>query len=265
LNTASFVPVHMTLCGKGGVGKSVIARMLTEYLIDRGGAPLAFDSDPVNASFAAVEAFDVKRVDLIDADQKINPRRFDKMVLDILESGRPSVIDTGASSFVALMNYMRELGLAETFRGEGHELFLHVPIAGGPSMPFTIENFGDVCSAFGNHAGVVVWLNHFWERIELGGKPFDEWQIRRQHRDVIRAIVEIQRMSSDTSAQDFTALLKSNRSFAEAAGPDSPFHLLSRSRLRRIRQILFDGMDSAFAAVDAGRTVAVEADTEVSG
>ena len=263
MNTASPIPVHMTLCGKGGVGKSVIARILNEYLIDRGAAPLAFDSDPVNASFAAVEAFDVTRVQLIDADQKINPRHFDEMVLDILKAGRPAVIDTGASSFVALMNYMRELGLAETFRAEGHELFLHVPIAGGPSMPFTVENFGDVCSAFGSHAGVVVWLNHFWERIELSGKPFDEWQIRRQHRNVIRAVVEIQRMSSDTSAQDFTALLKSNRSFADAVGPDSPFHLLSRSRLWRIRQILFDGMDAAFADFDAGGVI-TDADAEVN-
>ncbi len=86
---SSKTPVHMTLCGKGGVGKSVIARMLTEYLTDRFEPPLAFDTDPVNASFAAVEAFGVRRVDLIDDDQKIDASRFDEMILAIVEAGVP--------------------------------------------------------------------------------------------------------------------------------------------------------------------------------
>ena len=245
------IPVHMTLCGKGGVGKSVVARLLTEYLQDRYGQPLAFDTDPVNASFAAVEAFGVRQIDLIDEDQQINARRFDKMVIDILENARPVVIDTGASSFVALMNYMRELNLAEAFREEGYELFLHLPIAGGPSMSHTIENFDDVCGSYGESAGIVVWLNHFWERIEMGGKGFGDWDVYRRRRHLIRAIIEIQRMSSDTSAEDFASLLKSNLSFAEALSPDSRFHLLTRSRLKSIRQTLYDCMDGAFAGIDA--------------
>ncbi len=248
MNTASLIPVHMTLCGKGGVGKSVIARILNEYLIDQGATPLAFDSDPVNASFAAVKAFDVKRIDLIDEDNKINSRRFDEMVIGIVESGRPAVIDTGASSYIALLNYMRELDLAATFRDEGHELFLHVLIAGGPSLPFTIEILDDVCTSFGGRAGIMVWLNHFWERIDISGKPFLDWQVYRENEQAIQAVLEIQRMASDTSAEDFIQLLKTNRSFAEAVAPESVFNILTRARLRRIREMLFASMDAALGA-----------------
>jgi len=248
---SSKIPVHMTLCGKGGVGKSVIARMLTEYLTDRFEAPLAFDTDPVNASFAAVEAFDVRRVDLIDDDQKIDASRFDEVVLEIVEAGRPVVIDTGASSYVALLNYMRELRLAQTFREEGFELFLHLPIAGGPSMAFTIENLRRVCD---NHAGttsIVVWLNHYWEKIQKrDGADFSEWQVAQEYKHAIKAFLSIQRMSSDTSAADFSALLKANITFAEALATDKRFHLLSRSRLRRIRETMFQCMDDAFEAID---------------
>ena len=53
---------HMLLSGKGGVGKSVVARLLAEFLTDQGDAPLAFDVDPVNASFAAVPAFKAKSI-----------------------------------------------------------------------------------------------------------------------------------------------------------------------------------------------------------
>ena len=245
MTTSSLIPVHMTLCGKGGVGKSVAARLLTEYLAERGEPPLAFDSDPVNASFAAVKALKVERIELIDADHRINARRFDEMVLRIIEGSRPAVIDTGASSYVALINYMRELDLGAMFRDEGHELFLHVLIAGGPSLPFTVENLSDVCESFGQDAGIVIWLNHFWERIERGGKPFTDWPVYRENERYIRAVLEIQRMASDTSAEDFASLLKTNRSFAEAVAADSSFNILTRSRLRKIRATLFEGMDAA--------------------
>ena len=251
MSSSSLIPVHMTLCGKGGVGKSVVARMLTEYLTDRVGAPLAFDTDPVNASFASVEAFNVSRINLIDEDQKIDASRFDQMILAIVEAGRPSVIDTGASSYVALLNYMHELKLAETFREEGHELFLHLPIAGGPSLAFTIENLSQVCANHGHEAGVIVWLNHYWEKIVAkDGAEFSKWRVFEECKHAIQAIISIQKMSSDTSAADFSSLLKENVTFAEALERDSDFHLLSRSRLRRIRETLFQCMDEAFEPAD---------------
>jgi len=160
--TLSRKSVHMTLCGKGGVGKSVIARLLTEYLTEKGEAPLAFDADPVNASFAAVRAFDVEKVSLIDADQQINPGFFDQLILRIVDSNRSVVLDTGAASYVPLFNYMRELDLAETLNENGFDLFFHVALAGGPALPFTVENLKEVCQNFGQDAGVMVWLNHYW-------------------------------------------------------------------------------------------------------
>jgi len=251
MTSSSLTPVHMTLCGKGGVGKSVIARMLTEYLTDRFELPFAFDTDPVNSSFAAVTAFDVTRVDLIDEDQMINASRFDEMVLSIVEAGRPVVIDTGASSYVALLNYMREVRLAQTLREEGFELNLHLPIAGGPSMAFTLENLQRVCDTHGNTANIVVWLNHYWERIQTKeGIEFTDWPVVQDHLHVIKAVISIQRMSSDTSSADFSALLKENVTFAEALLKDSDFHLLSRSRLRVIRETLFECMDGAFEAAN---------------
>lgn len=246
--TSPPIPVHMTLCGKGGVGKSVTARLLTEYLIDQGQDPMAFDADPVNASFAAVTAFGVERVDLIDADHKVNARLFDEIVLKITQSGRPVVIDTGASSYVPLMNYMRELDLADMLEREGYALYCHALIAGGPSLAFTLENLDDVCRSFGDRAGIVVWLNHFWETIERHGRPFLDWPIYREHAGCIRAVLEIQRMASDTSATDFALLLKDNRSFAEVDVQNSPYNLVTRARLRRIRSTIFDGIDAVFRA-----------------
>ncbi len=254
--TLSRKSVHMTLCGKGGVGKSVIARLLTEYLTEKGEAPLAFDADPVNASFAAVRAFDVEKVSLIDADQQINPGFFDQLILRIVDSNRSVVLDTGAASYVPLFNYMRELDLAETLNENGFDLFFHVALAGGPALPFTVENLKEVCQNFGQDAGVMVWLNHYWEEIERNGKRFTEWPAYRQNAHCIRAVFEINRMASHTSGADFAALLRENKSFKEAVDSHSDFNILMRSRLLKVRRTMFGGMD-AILGVEVPKEVEV--------
>ena len=44
--------VHIVLQGKGGVGKSLAASMLAQYLTKRGESPLCIDTDPINATLA---------------------------------------------------------------------------------------------------------------------------------------------------------------------------------------------------------------------
>src|ERR1700751_4568174 len=103
--------VHLILQGKGGVGKSVIAILLTQYLRNKGLPVTCFDADPVNSSLAAFPGLEVTKVDLIETTEKgrrINPRRFDDLVEQIaLQPGESHVIvDTGSSSFVALVHYV---------------------------------------------------------------------------------------------------------------------------------------------------------------
>ena len=243
--TLSRKSLHMTLCGKGGVGKSVIARLLTEYLPEKDEAPLAFDADPVNASFAAVRDFDVEKVTLIDADQQINPGFFDQLVLRIVDSNRSVVLDTGAASYVPLFNYMRELDIAETLNENGFDLFFHVALAGGPALPFTVENLREVCLNFGQDAGVMVWLNHYWEEITHNDKPFTELPVFKTNQSSINGLLEIERMAADTSAEDFAEFLKRNISFEQALDrTTSPFNIVEQSRLFNIRETIFEGMDA---------------------
>lgn len=240
--------VHVTLCGKGGVGKTVVARLLAEFLIDRGERIMAFDADPLNTSFASVAALDVEKVALFDKNQKVNALRFDALMLKIVERGSSVVIDTGASSYMPLVNWMQEVSLAKILSDEGFDLMIHVVIAGGPALPFTLKNFTEICGAVHEEARVVVWLNHYWEEIERNGRRFHEWPAFVEHRGAVEAVLDIAQMSSDTSAVDFATLLKSNAIFAEALGPDSGFNVFERSRLFNIRKTMFDGMDALLGA-----------------
>lgn len=250
--------IHLTLSGKGGVGKSVVARLVAEFLEDQGDPPRCFDADPVNASFAAVPAFDARKVELLNADQKIDSSRFDAMVEDILAAERSVVIDSGAASYLALIAYLEENDIIDLFKSHGFQVYLHTVITGGAAVTFTTQNFTDVAERFGEQASVVVWLNHFWEIVERDGKPFTEWRAYLANQDRVGAVIEIPKMSSDTMAADFSAMLKANLSMAEASDPHSSFRIMQRSRLFKIRKAMFEAM-TVMAPQTSARKKASEA------
>ena len=82
--------VHIVLQGKGGVGKSLAASMLAQYLTKRGESPLCIDTDPINATLAGFQSLNVSKVELLE-NGDINPRKFDAMMemtkIDIGDDG----------------------------------------------------------------------------------------------------------------------------------------------------------------------------------
>ena len=57
--------VHFSLQGKGGIGKSLICRLLAEY--EPGIS--CFDADPVNTTLSFCKGIDCQRLTLIDAER----------------------------------------------------------------------------------------------------------------------------------------------------------------------------------------------------
>ena len=49
--------IHLTLQGKGGVGKSLVATVLAQYLREKGKDVRCIDTDPVNRTFAQYRWF----------------------------------------------------------------------------------------------------------------------------------------------------------------------------------------------------------------
>ncbi|HZC24364.1 MAG TPA: P-loop NTPase, partial [Candidatus Binatia bacterium] len=77
---ASHPTVHLVLQGKGGIGKSVVASWLTEFLAARGQRVCAIDADPVNRSLGQYKALGAEKLDLMNQDGLIERSRFDRLV-----------------------------------------------------------------------------------------------------------------------------------------------------------------------------------------
>ena len=58
--------VHFVLQAKGGIGKSFVATLLAQHLINEAGAVRCFDTDQENTTFAHYAALSVRHITLAD-------------------------------------------------------------------------------------------------------------------------------------------------------------------------------------------------------
>jgi len=101
--------IHLTLQGKGGVGKSLVAAVLAQYLKSAGRDVRCIDTDPVNRTFAQYAAIGADRLQLRDEHNRIDQRSFDVLMERFLvEDGATFVVDNGASTFLPLWHYLLE-------------------------------------------------------------------------------------------------------------------------------------------------------------
>src|SRR5215469_16863891 len=85
--------IHLVLQGKGGVGRSVVASWLAEFLVEQGQTVRCLDGDPVNRSFAQFKALDVEKVDLLNQAGVVLRSRYDALLNRFLREEFVFVLD----------------------------------------------------------------------------------------------------------------------------------------------------------------------------
>ena len=238
--------VHLVLQGKGGVGKTFVATMLTQYLF-RHGSVDCVDTDPVNATFAGFKHLGATRLELLE-DDAIQPRRFDSLI-ELADRTKAShvVIDNGASAFVALALYLVENDIPGLLQDMGHRLIVHAVITGGQGFADCAENLRVMVQSFSPAAEFVVWLNPYFGAVKMRGKTFEEMKVYEQCRERIRALVYLPTWSKDTIGRDMGEMLGERLSFDEALA-DGERSVVVRQRLKLARQQLFERLDAAALA-----------------
>src|SRR6516162_1347823 len=79
--------IHMALQGKGGVGKSLISAILSQYLSSKGQDVCGIDVDPVNQTFSEYQGLRVECLNLL-REGSIDQREFDLLDGAIPERSR---------------------------------------------------------------------------------------------------------------------------------------------------------------------------------
>lgn len=234
---------HFILQGRGGVGKTVVAVMLSQYLASKGRAPSNIDTDPVNATFAGYEALQVQRLEIME-DDEINPRSFDRLVELIAAAKGDVIVDNGASSFVPLSHFLITNQVPSLLTEMGHDLVVHIVIAGAQSLLDTVNGFAQLARQFPPEALFVVWLNPYYGPIEHDGKSFEQMKAYVANKDRVSAIIRLPNLKKETYGRDLSEMLQARLTFEQALALGS-LTIMTRQRLKIIRGQVFGQLDSA--------------------
>lgn len=237
--------VHFVLQGKGGVGKSVVAALLAQYLQDRNVTVRCVDADPLNKTLAGFEALKVAKVDLLEKSERggerINPHRFDELVELIAAQGADShvIVDTGSSAFIALVHYNE---VAAVLTNAGHEVVVHTLVTGGQTLRDTLHGASQLVKQI-EGVRFIVWLNPFLGPVAADGKTFEQMKAYQDVKKRIEAVISLPAFTDELFPQDIASMLADRLTFKEAI--ESPaFTLMSRHRLTKAQGEFYARLDS---------------------
>ena len=232
--------IHMSLQGKGGVGKSLAASVLAQYFIARGRAVRCIDADPVNKTLFQYRALEAKPLQLLH-DGAIDCRAFDQLMEELLTEEGPFIVDNGASTFVPLWHYMLESDVLQILRSGGKKLYVHTVITGGQALADTITGFVKLAETTVEKS-IVVWINEFFGRVEHDGKSFVEMKAFTDNDTKVCGAVGIPRRNYETFGRDVESVIAQKLTFDQAIR-DGSFSLMTKQRLKVVQRDLFEQLD----------------------
>lgn len=226
--------IHFVTNGKGGIGKSFVSSLLCQYLINKGESVTAIDTDPNNTTLYNMKALKAKFLQLIDQDGKFDVRAFDKIIELVFEKKTDNyLIDSGATTFIPLVDYLKENDAIEYLKSQEMDVYMHIPIVGGQAKDDTILGLVQLVEAF--DCNFIVWINEYHGALV----DFEKTEQYKAIKDKIRAIITLSSLSKDTFGKDLFELTSKNMTFDEAL-QDKSFSLMSKQRLKIFRDKAFN-------------------------
>jgi CobQ/CobB/MinD/ParA nucleotide binding domain len=234
--------IHLTLQGKGGVGKSLIAAILAQFFKNAGQDVRCIDTDPVNRTFAQYTALSADRLQLRDEHNRIDQRSFDSLMERFLtEDGVTFVVDNGAATFLPLWHYLLENNALDHLRENGRKVYVHTVITGGQALIDTLNGFHELAQTT-RDGNIVVWLNEYFGRIEAEGKKFSDMAAFRDNADKVCGAVVFSKRNQDTFGRDLEEMIAAKLTFHESIG-QAKLPLMAKQRLKLVRRDLFEQLE----------------------
>jgi len=241
--------VHLSLQGKGGVGKSLVASLLAQYFRHRKGTSVrCIDADPVNQTLAQYKDLGAERLELI-REGSVDQRAFDVLMECLLTESGTFIVDNGASTFIPLWNYMLENNAVSILKAAGRRIFVHCVLTGGQALADTLSGFARLAQTTGER-NIVLWVNEYFGRLERDGRTLAELPVYTEHSGSVIGSIAIPRRNQDTFGRDMEEVIARKLTLQEAID-SATFPIMVRQRLRIIQRELFDQLDCVPFAQDS--------------
>lgn len=234
--------VHLSLQGKGGVGKSLVASLLAQYFVHRRQKEVrCIDTDPVNQTLSQYRLLGAQRLELL-REGSIDQRAFDGLMESLLTETGTFIVDNGASTFIPLWNYMLENSAAAMLKASGRRLFVHCVVTGGQALADTLSGFASLAQTTEDR-NIILWVNEYFGRVERDGQALHEMPVYVEHAPKVFGSVAIPRRNQDTFGRDVEDVITRKLTLQEAI-ESSGLPIMVRQRLRVVQRDLFDQLDA---------------------
>jgi len=224
--------VHFIGGEKGGVGKSVVARILAQYFIDRGTPFVGFDTDKSHGALLRFYS-DFAAPAVVDRYEEL-----DRIVEAAVEQPeRRIIVDLAAQTRGFLAAWLEESGLLESNDELGVSLtYWHVMDSGRDSA----DLLGTLIDQFGGHLQIVVVLN------EVRGSDFaivESSGVMARAREAGAKVMTLRRLQ-DVTMQKIDAHSTSFWAATNRGGKDgAALGILERQRVKHWLQKAYAEID----------------------
>jgi hypothetical protein len=236
--------IHLILQGKGGVGKSLVASLVAQYVQSKGNTVICADTDPVNRTFAKYLSLDVAPIEIAESGNIVT-KKFDPLMEMIVSTDSDFVIDNGAATFMPLTKYLVENDIYQVMVEHGKKVFIHSVLVGGQGQSDTFDGLAELIGKVNKFAKVVVWENEFWGKIDFNGHPLTDGKLYKEADKAgkIAGVVNIvNRSQSDTFVDDMKQMTGRSMTLADVmASPD--FNFIAKNRLKKVVGEVFAELD----------------------
>lgn len=241
---ASVTPptIHLVLQGKGGIGKSVVASWLAEFLMSRGQPVRCIDGDPVNRSLGQYKALPVEKLDLLNQNGIVVRARYDGLIGRFLNEEAVFVVDSGATAFLPFWTYIAETDVISILREGGRRVYVHIPISGGEMLNDALLGFKTMAERAAEKS-LVVWINEYFGTVARDGKTFDQMQVYLDNRTKVLTSIGIPERSADTFGENIRRMRELKLTLSEAITTSAEFYLVEKCRLQVVRRELFEQLE----------------------
>jgi hypothetical protein len=234
--------VHFILQGKGGIGKTLVSTILAQWIAGKDEKPLrCYDTDQENATFARYKAMDVKHVTVMNDDRTIDPKRFDALMIAMLETDGNCVVDNGANTFSPLMAYLIENDAFALLEESGRSVYIHTIVGGGDTLFDTASGF--VATAKSTAVPLVLWENeHFGLLQSSTGKLFSDSHTYSENAARVRGRVTLCARNPDTFGADIKKMNTARLTLKEVMENDK-FNIMEKQRIKVVYRDIFAQLD----------------------
>lgn len=154
--------VHFIVQQKGGAGKSNVAALLAEHIINTKDGVTVIDTDGSNQTMLRYGALKAVHVDYKDEMSNVDKQKFDALLAIIENSPHDVVIDTGSNTIDSLVPYLISNFVFEVIQEMDCMPVLNIVIAGGKDQTDCLKSARFMLESFGNEPAYAFWLNEFF-------------------------------------------------------------------------------------------------------